>query len=34
MLKNPKGLSKSDIKMLRNRISAQKSRNRKKEEVG
>ena len=34
MLSNTKNLSKKDKKILRNRISAQKSRNKKKEEFG
>lgn len=34
MLQNSKTLSKKDKKILRNRISAQKSRNKKKEEFG
>ncbi len=34
MLANSKNLSKKDKKILRNRISAQKSRNKKKEEFG
>jgi hypothetical protein len=34
MLANSKNLSKKEKKILRNRISAQKSRNKKKEEFG
>jgi hypothetical protein len=34
MLHNSKNLSKKEKKILRNRISAQKSRNKKKEEFG
>jgi len=34
LLQNSKNLSKKEKKILRNRISAQKSRNKKKEEFG